>query len=207
MSVVEHAYNDWASTYDDVVNPTRDLDSKALQSILAPHHFENVLELGCGTGKNTVWFGSKASQVTAVDISEEMLAVAKKKITADHVNFIKADINKAFEFTTARFDLVSCNLVLEHVQELVPLFEKVSACLQSNGLFFICELHPIKQYLGSKARFEKNKEMIVLDCYTHHLSDYLGAKDQGFELLDIHEWFDEGTREIPRLISFLFRKK
>jgi phosphosulfolactate synthase (CoM biosynthesis protein A) len=70
-------------------------------------------------------------------------------------------------------------------------------------------LHPFKQYTGSKARYVTKDGIEELKVYTHHISDYLdNAKKNGFELLEIKEWFDEKSeKEIPRLISFVFRKK
>jgi ubiquinone/menaquinone biosynthesis C-methylase UbiE len=206
MSAVENAYNQWAESYDSVVNPTRDMDQKAMQSVLGSLLFEKVLELGCGTGKNTAWLASRAKSVTAVDLSSEMLMRAKQKINADHVKFIKADLNENWDFAAEKYDLITFNLVLEHIAELEPIFKQASAVLDNNGYLFICELHPYKQYSGSKARFEKENETIVVECYNHHLSDYLKAKDHGFELVNIKEWFDEDRKEIPRLISFLFRR-
>ena len=45
--------------------------------------------------------------------------------------------------------------------------------------------------------------------FTHHLTDYMdSANDNGFELLETREWFDDQMREeVPRLIYLLFRKE
>jgi len=67
------AYNTWASQYDTNENKTRDVEAKALREILANIPFENCLEIGCGTGKNTEWLIQKAEHITAVDLSDEML--------------------------------------------------------------------------------------------------------------------------------------
>jgi predicted TPR repeat methyltransferase len=207
ISGVEKAYDQWAGSYDDVVNPTRDLDGKALRAMLDAYAFENVLELGCGTGKNTAWLAGKATALTAVDLSAEMIAIAKRKNTGTHIHFIKADLNDEWKFSKGNYDLVTCNLILEHINDLQPVFKKAAAALKEKGLFFISELHPAKQYTGSKARFEKDNELIVVECFNHHLSDFLGARNEGFELVDIAELFDDGNKELPRLLSLLFRKK
>ena len=52
---VQHGYNQWAASYDAVENKTRDLDKTATQTVLKDISFSNILELGCGTGKNTIW--------------------------------------------------------------------------------------------------------------------------------------------------------
>src|SRR5215469_14968974 len=52
----------------------------------------NVLELACGPG---VWTGQLlryATDVTAVDASPEMLAIAAARIGSDRVRFVQADL-------------------------------------------------------------------------------------------------------------------
>jgi len=51
---VQQGYNRWANSYDAVENKTRDMDKMATQTVLKDILFGNVLELGCGTGKNTI---------------------------------------------------------------------------------------------------------------------------------------------------------
>jgi len=52
MSSIQQAYNSWASQYDSNHNTTRDLEALELRSTLTEIHFDKVLEIGCGTGKN-----------------------------------------------------------------------------------------------------------------------------------------------------------
>ena len=77
---VKQSYNQWASQYDSNINKTRDLEALVLKKSLENISFDNCLEIGCGTGKNTSWLLTKAKQITAVDLSEEMLVVAKSEI-------------------------------------------------------------------------------------------------------------------------------
>lgn len=203
---VQEAYNQWAGSYDSMENKTRDLDKKAVRETLSPIPFQQVLELGCGTGKNTEWLLQRAA-VTAVDFSEAMLAKAREKISSEKVNFQQADITQPLPFAANTYDLVMCNLVLEHVKELRPLFLEVQRVLQPGGHFFVCELHPFKQYSGSKARFEKNEELMVADSFTHDVSEFFStSRAAGFACIELKEWFDEEEKNLPRLISFLFKK-
>src|SRR5664279_5066186 len=101
------AYNAWASQYDTNNNKTRDLEGFALRELLSPLYFESVLEIGCGTGKNTKWFIEKADNITAVDLSDEMLAKAKGKIVSQKVDFKQADITLPWTFINGTYDLVS----------------------------------------------------------------------------------------------------
>ncbi len=203
---INDAYNQWAAKYDTNENKTRDLDALATRQSLANIPFSSVLELGCGTGKNTIWLSDQAESVLAVDFSREMLQIARQKIKKDTTTFVEADLLQPWTFIQQPVDLISTNLVLEHIEDLGPIFQKVKPWLAPNGHFFICEFHPFKQYQGSKARFEEEGATITLTAFTHHLSEYLeAAKAAELELLEIKEWFDDGKKEVPRLISFLFR--
>ena len=202
-------YNEWSSTYDDVENKTRDLEKKAGQDMLMPLSFNDVLELGCGTGKNTAWLQEKAARIVAVDLSEGMLQKAKEKIQSKQVEFRQADITKPWDFVTGKIDVITCSLILEHIEDLSFILSEAAKVLHSGGCFYICELHPYKQYSGSKARFETEEGLQVLPCFVHHVSDYTNAALQnGFAITALQEWFDEEDRAgTPRLISFLFQKR
>jgi SAM-dependent methyltransferase len=210
------AYNHWAKTYDDVDNKTRDLDAVVIKNILADIQAKSIIELGCGTGKNTPFLSQKCDKLIAVDFSKEMLLIAKNKIKNDEKNDVKndnkivfkqADITKKWTFGKA--DLITCNLILEHIENVGFIFEQAAKTLKKRGLFFICEYHSFRQYQGKGARFEKDGKELAVEYFVHHISDFCeAAKRNGFILNDLQEWFDDNDRtQIPRLTSFLFQKK
>jgi len=203
------AYDNWSEQYDTNINKTRDLEAIALRNTLAGIVFNQCLEIGCGTGKNTEWLMTKATNITAVDLSDQMLAKAKEKIKPGKVNFIQADITGEWNFAKPGYDLVSFSLVLEHIEDLENIFKEISKVIVKGGHVYIGELHPFKQYTGSKARFETDEGVQVLTCFDHQLSDFTGgAARSGFEIVELNEYFDEDDKTtIPRIISFLFRKK
>ncbi len=205
---IEISYNIWADQYDSNENKTRDLDQIATVEVLSKYSFDTVLELGCGTGKNTEWLIKKALEVIGLDISKKMLAIAANKINNENVTFMKADLGKPWITPNNYFDLVTCSLTLEHIKNVDFIFSQASDKLKTGGKFFVCELHPFKQYLGSKACYESDGEKIELEVYQHHLTEYLDcSRNTAFKLLDLREWFDEKNEEIPRLISFVFEKR
>jgi ubiquinone/menaquinone biosynthesis C-methylase UbiE len=204
----QQAYNTWASQYDTNLNKTRDLEATALRATLADIRFDNCLEIGCGTGKNTVWLMEKANQVTAIDLSEEMLARAKAKINSGRVQFQQADITQPWTFRSGLYGLVSFSLVLEHIAGLDHIFREAAAALHPGGYVYIGELHPFKQYTGSKARFDTEEGLQVVECFNHHVADFTQiAKKHGLVLIDINEYFDEQDRAtIPRILTVLLQK-
>jgi len=205
---VKQAYDIWADQYDTNDNKTRDLEAIALRTTLPDIHFDKCLEVGCGTGKNTHYLLTKAKQVSAVDLSEEMLDKARQKISADHVQFIQADILTEWTFATPPYDLVTFSLVLEHIENLYDIFKNVSTITSPNALVYVGELHPFKQYEGTKARFDTEEGQHIVTCFKHNISDFtLAAKQSGFEIVDVSEYFDHNDRTtIPRILTLLLRK-
>lgn len=205
---VQQAYNNWAAIYDTNNNKTRDLEAVALREILAPVNFSSCIEIGCGTGKNTVWLATKTQRLLSVDLSEEMLAKAIQKVTAPHVKFVQADITTAWNFTNEKFELATFSLVLEHIENLDDIFKKLAAVIESGGHLYIGELHPFKQYAGTKARFESENGTQVVTCFNHNLSDFIQpALQHGFTVVNIKEYFDaDGEHELPRILAILLRK-
>lgn len=206
---VRQAYNIWAKQYDTNNNKTRDLEAFSLRETLADLHFDSCLEIGCGTGKNTEWLATKTKHITAIDFSEEMLAIAKEKIKSGRVRFQQADINETWDFADRNYDLVTFSLILEHIENLQEVFQKASEATRSNGFVYVGELHPFKQYSGTKARFETGQGIQTVTCFNHHISDFIqSASDYGFNIVNISEFFDDDNRKtIPRILTLLFKKQ
>lgn len=193
------AYNNWSEIYDSVENKTRDLEAKELRSVLNNIQVDRILEIGCGTGKNTGWLVENCNQLTAVDFSNKMLQLAKQKIKNNKVVFTEADITKPWAFSKA--DLITCSLVLEHIEDLGFIFNQAASKLSKDGLFYIGELHPYKQLQGSRAKFEQEGTVLHLEYFIHHISNYLeAAKETGFICNDLQEWFDGEGTVVPRLV-------
>lgn len=205
---IRQAYNIWANQYDTNNNKTRDLEGFALRENLNNIHFGTCLEIGCGTGKNTEWLIAKATEIVAVDISEEMLAKAKEKITSEKVTFQQADINQNWAFAAKTFDLISFSLVLEHIENLDPIFKQASNFIAKGGHIYIGELHPFKQYAGTKARFDTEEGQQTVTCFNHNISDFVqSGKKFGFKIVDLNEYFNNDDRSsVPRILTLLLKK-
>jgi ubiquinone/menaquinone biosynthesis C-methylase UbiE len=205
---IANAYNSWSAQYDTNDNKTRDLEALSLQRILQGKTFNYCLEVGCGTGKNTAWLLTICDQITAIDLSNGMLDIAKNKIHSNKVNFIEADITKDLTFAKDTYDLVTFSLMLEHIEDLDAVFQKVAQVTTLGSRVYIGELHPFKQYAGSKARFETESGTEIVTCFNHHVTDFIQAANaSGFQLIQLDEQFDDADRsQIPRILNLLFEK-
>ncbi|CAN5274063.1 hypothetical protein BH10ACI1_BH10ACI1_28880 [soil metagenome] len=205
----QQAYNIWAENYDSVENKTRDLEARALREMVKPENDLTILEIGCGTGKNTEYLQTIAKKLIGADFSAEMLEKAKAKITAKNIEFVQFDLRKTWDFAGNSFDLITCSLALEHIENIDFIFGQAHKVLRVGGKFYIGELHSFKQYLGSKARFDTESGVFELECFVHHISEFFEvAKKNNFEVVELKEWFDDfDNTQIPRLLTMVFEKQ
>jgi len=205
---VQQAYTEWAATYDTDRNLTRDLDEHLMCETFGGLRFDSVLEIGCGTGKNTALLARIARRVHAIDLSPAMIARARQKSNFRNVTFMVADITKAWPCADQSAELVTCNLVLEHLRDLPFVFSEAARVLNRGGQLFVSELHPCRQYLGVQAHFRRAGETTTVEAYVHHVTDFTDAATQNnLSLQSLREWWHEEDRDKPpRLISFQFTR-
>ena len=205
---VQQAYTDWSATYDQDRNLTRDLDEIVTRETLANLRCNSILEIGCGTGKNTEILAKISQHVSAVDFSVSMIEKAREKLSSDNIKFIVADISQPWRWADRSFDLIVCNLVLEHIADLSFVFAEAARVLHQSGRFFVSELHPFRQYQGTQANFQRNQETTQIPAFVHHISDFLSAAEANqLPLTGMKEWWhSEDQNKPPRLVSFMFQR-
>ncbi|WP_306317344.1 MULTISPECIES: trans-aconitate 2-methyltransferase [unclassified Streptomyces] len=93
----------------------------------------DVLELACGTGQWTALLAERAASVTAVDASDEVLALARERAAGPNVEFVRADV---FEWRPERrYDTVFFGFWLSHVPpaRMPGFWNTVAAALAPGG--------------------------------------------------------------------------
>lgn len=206
------AYDQWAETYDTDPNRTRELAGEALRLAELPIAGHDIVEIGCGTGRNTEWLATQAASITALDFSEAMLRRARARVHDPRMRFIQHDVRTTWPLADDTADVIIAMLILEHVEHLETVFAEAVRALRPNGKLFICELHSMRQLMGGQAQFSNTQtgERELVPAFLHNVSDFVNAGlSAGFELSRLDEWHDPGTPPgtFPRLLSLLFTKK
>lgn len=135
---------DWEQLYQDEFTPW---DAKKPDSHLTDLVADKIvqpcrmLELGCGTGTNAIWLAEQGFEVTATDLSETALKLARAKEGSSLCNFIYEDFLKKpvpgtdFKFI---FDL-GCFHGLGRKEDRELFARKATECLVDEGLWLsIC---------------------------------------------------------------------
>ena len=214
-TAVAAAYDRWSASYDVDRNATRDLDAEILRRTPLDLDGRDVIELGCGTGKNTVWLAERARTVLALDFSDGMLARARERLAerpgAASVRFVRHDVREPWPATLASVDVVVGNLVLEHVEALASVYSEAARVLRPGGQLLLCELHPERQRRGGQAHFTDaaSGDTVHVPAHRHTVSEYVnGGIAAGLTLRHLGEWLEEGAPDDapPRLLSVLFTR-
>lgn len=96
---------------------------------------EKILDLGCGSGDHSLYFKKQGLDVTAIDLSEEMIKLCKEKgLNA----FVKDFENLDFEENS--FDGIWAVTSLLHIpkSKLKSVIKKLNRILKDEGVLYVC---------------------------------------------------------------------
>jgi len=147
----------WNNFYDDTCRKVPFFVNKPDENLV--HYFEKemifpskVLELGCGAGRNAIYLAKKGCSVVGVDLSENALEWAKKRISEEDVNveLVCANIFD-LDFQQESFDFIYDSGCFHHIapHRRVSYIEIINRLLKQDGYFALCSFEENGTYGGS----------------------------------------------------------
>lgn len=197
------AYDVWAQEYDSFDNPLVAMTGYALARAPLQVSGLRVVELGCGTGRNTARvLRQGAASYVGVDASEGMLARARESTGDGRVRWIHADVMSALPLEAGSADFVLISLVLEHFESLEPIFRAVHRLLAPGGRCRFLEIHPGLVEGGVQAHFWHQGVEHRLPSFPHAPVKYAQALAAvGLDTTATIEWYasDEAIERCAKL--------
>lgn len=149
-------YQDFAYIYDRLMHADIDYDKWCdyIENLFTHHGVspDTLCELACGTGNITCCMERRGYNITASDISSDMLAVASEKL--QNTRLICSDMSK-LEITD-KFDAFLCmidgiNYVITP-KSLINTFKNVRKSLNDNGVFIfdVSTRYKLENILGNE---------------------------------------------------------
>ena len=144
------SFNRAASTYDKVAVLQREVGQRLIDRLdIIKTVPNNILDVGCGTGDNTLLLGKayKRATIVAMDFADQMLKVAdtkqswKQKLLNQKIKFVCADAEN-LPFSDNSFEFIFSNLTLQWCLDLEQTFKEFNRIIKPGGLLFFSTLGP-----------------------------------------------------------------
>lgn len=144
---IANYYDQWFET--PLGKKIFDSEKRAIESLIENGENKLALDLGIGTGLFTQILRDKGFRVIGVDISEEMLKIARKR----GFEVIKHDLNDPLPFENDSFDFVFSMTSIEFLKDPKPLFNETKRVLKKDGKFLLITLNSLS-FWAFKRRVE-----------------------------------------------------
>jgi ubiquinone/menaquinone biosynthesis C-methylase UbiE len=182
-----------------------------------------LLDVGCGSGYLTAELANDANRVIGTDFSAKFIAICKQKYKdRSNLDFIEHDAALPFQLDNASFDIISCKMVLQYVQDIRTFANEAARLLKDGGELVIVVDHPFRAahfnaQSGSDAipdLFSNQPRTKVglwgkteLTWYARTISEYIQLFiDAGLQLVEIREPLNQVDSSNPIPFSVLALK-
>ncbi len=176
----EEGYDKYASEYDKALGFLDSFEQGYFQWLNQDLKGKKLLDAGCGSGRNTIRLFRLGADITAVDISEGMLKVLKRK--KPQIKTVQADV-RDLPFDEKSFDIVVSNLVLVHLKYPEEGIDEFYRVLKDGGELFLTVIHQKKEAL-----LKAKKEDFRIKGFYHNAEKVRGLLEgHAFSVLEERE--------------------
>ncbi len=133
---------DW---YDDVVGDPDSYQNKVILPnilrILDLKPDNTVLDVACGQGFFTQEFSKTSAKVSGIDISEELINIAKRN--SPNIAYFVSSADDLNAFSESQFDVITITLALQNIEKISQVFKECYRVLKKGGRLVLVLNHPI----------------------------------------------------------------
>jgi SAM-dependent methyltransferase len=184
---VSEGYEEWARTYDAVVQDEMDLRLLARLTAVDWAAAGRTIDLACGTGRIGLWLHAQGvARLDGLDFTPAMLRQAQARGVYERL--LEGDVRDT-GLADASYDLALMVLADEHLPDLAPMYREAARIAQAGACFVIVGYHPHFMLNGIPTHFNRaNGEPVAIETYVHLLSDHFKAAQRcGWALLEMDE--------------------
>lgn len=102
-----------------------------------PQHRRRVLDVGCGTGLLAYELSRHFESVVAIDLSDPMLAIARKNRSAENIHNGNMDANDLA--LDHKFDAIVSHTTFHHLQNIPATLSVLKAALEPGGRLILID--------------------------------------------------------------------
>lgn len=164
--IARRAYAGFAERYDAAA-PTKPhnalCERPATLALLGEVAGLWVLDAGCGSGICSEIMAQRGATVHGVDVTPEMLDLARRRCAGLAVELTLGDLTKPLHWLSDRsFDRVLCALALDYVEPLDRVFREFHRVTRPGGALVFSMSHPMRDWMderthGSRSYYAPNR--------------------------------------------------
>ena len=173
--------------------------AKMANDLIHDNSIKNILEIGCGQGRDCIFFAEKGYSVETFDISENAIRFVnktKESFNLKNLNAIVHDVTEPFSYPNIFFDFVYSNLALQffNIDSLEKIFNNIYQVMKEEStILFSTKKKGDKYYdFGTKIS-EDAYEYKGITRYFYDKSILEHMFEQQFEIL----YFDDDHHTNP----------
>ena len=182
---VRDPYEDWADRYD-LFPEDRSEEVAFFRKLFADNHVSRVLDCACGTGNELLTFNELGCEVVGSDISESMLAHARRKVedAGLDIPLHQLDYRHLSGRFDSEFDAVVCwsasILHMEDDEDAARAFRSMRSVLAKDGVLVLDQgITDGREY----GRFALNRSS--RDATRLYVIDHIGERKATYHVLDV----------------------
>lgn len=130
-----------------------------------------VLDAGCGTGWYSAYMLNHGAEVTALDITPEMLELTRQRVNGK-ITAILASLEEVLPFEAESFDLVLSTMTLHYLKDWTAVFKELNRSLKPGGRFIFSTHHPFTEFQASGETYFALEERVRKTLAGHSLRSY-----------------------------------
>ena len=200
ISVLKH-YESLSRDYDHRFDNPRINYMRSVEKIVLLNSLKMglILDIGCGTGEQSLFLAEKGYRVLGVDISKEMIKIAKERIKdakfKDNLSFVIASA-EFLPFRDKSFEgIISIFGIFNHIPKVDHAFQETSRVLKTGGqaIFTVVNRWNLTWWVNAFIKCKgswiisslRSKEYVVNGLWTYYFSrgDLIKRlKDVGFKV-------------------------
>ncbi len=165
-----------------------------LEAIGRLTNVRSILDVGIGTGYLAKCLSDLGYDVTGIDVSENMLAIARDRMGCD-AKLIQGDAQRMPLFKTG-FDVVLCTRVLSHIQDIEAALQGFYRALKPRGSLLISDIDAEHNYASTA--LPVGATSVVVETHKRSLDELEeAARSAGFDLACSHKLKAENLLWLP----------
>ncbi|WLD92150.1 class I SAM-dependent methyltransferase [Alkalihalobacillus sp. AL-G] len=166
-------YQQFAVLYDRLMEDAPyDMWMSFFTNVIGSENVETVLDVGCGTGEISVRLAREGFNVTGVDLSEEMLTIARQKADTKGLSipFFQQDMRELYGFPEQDAVIIFCDSLnyLRAHEDVDTTFRSIHHLLKDDGLllFDVHSLHKMNETFGEEVyTLNSNDISYIWECH------------------------------------------